>query len=267
MSERKHDSLAIDLSIDFDFFVREDPFWDFGHQDNDLFASSLVWNSRYSTLDLYGQTNPLRYADFMPEQLVERISEDITPIRRFHHLGWADSHARATKFFLSDDVNGQPQASPGLIINIDAHHDGWDRGMAHPEPAAENWALHLQKEWPSTQFVQCYPKWKDASLDGTSAIRDVITFNSWNELAGGMALLKHERSYIRNIFVCSSQSWVPPHFDKDFISIVTRLAKRAIAAQELQRIRLRKAPSREEAKEMFSRHEAIMKEVHGAAGF
>lgn len=260
MNDLVRDPFAIDLSIDFDFFIREDVNWDFGHQDNPLFASSLVWNSRYNYIDLHRETSQLKYADFPARQLIEELSELFGRLRP-RHFGWADSHAYAFEFFTSLDVEGKQQPPPGMLINIDAHHDGWPQRMDDPKPQAENWALHLQKEWgAATQFMQCYPKWKDALLDGPSAVQNVITVESWKEFVFRTnPKLKHDRHYIRNVFICSSQSWVPPHHDLDFVNLVQRFAKRSVAARELQRIPRRVSPSQEEADRMRQRHAEQLK--------
>lgn len=267
MNDLSLDPLAIDLSVDFDFFVREDVNWDFGHQDNALFASSIIWRSRYATIDLYRETSPLRYADFPATQLVDELDELFGTIRPLH-FGWADSHAHAFKFFTSTDAYGKEQAPPGMLINIDAHHDGWTQRMATvDEPLAENWALHLQKDWgPLTQFVQCYPKWKDPQLDGANGIGGVRVADNWHELTMYVERLRlrSKRYYVRNVFLCASQSWVPPHHDGDFIKLLTRIAKRSTAAQQLEGIRKREAPSRQEADELLAESAKLMKQLEGS---
>lgn len=259
MSAIAKDPLAVDVSIDFDFFVRENWEWDFGHDDTQLFASELIWDSRYATIDLHSETSQLKYADFEAKHLCSKLMDVLKPRGgRVHYLAWADSHSYAARFFLGNDDYGRPFAPAALLVNIDAHHDGWPKRMAMDEPQAENWALHVQRSWPETQFVQCYPKWKDPSIDGESAIKDVVTFHGWSPFVKGIRSMLPSGAYLRNVFICSSQSWVPPHHDNEFVKLVLAFAKRSIYAQEMQSIRKRSSPSPMEARNLRVKHNKLI---------
>jgi hypothetical protein len=50
--------MKVDLSIDFDFFIKEDPMWDFGHNESILFLNfSPLWQIRYADYDLVKETD------------------------------------------------------------------------------------------------------------------------------------------------------------------------------------------------------------------
>ena len=182
----------VDVSIDFDFFVRELPEWDFSHNDthpDPMLYKEKLWLARYATHRLYLWTDIPTYADFLPETLFAELCGDKglkLGDPRGRRIGVADSHRHAFEFFHAQWKLTEP---PQLLLNIDAHHDCypiWTREMVEGERLnqihrkvlgaempddplfdvapglnCENWITHLFDHWRDhTRIVQLYPRWK-----------------------------------------------------------------------------------------------------------
>ena len=115
------------LSVDFDFFIKENPIWDFGHNETNEIFMHAAWLARYLSIDLYKETDIRRYADFAPDALISKL----------RWLGFklekpsviiADSHK-----FAFDVVKSMRDCR---IFNFDAHHDCW---MDMSEINCANW--------------------------------------------------------------------------------------------------------------------------------
>lgn len=191
--------LKIGISIDFDFFVREDDEWGFGHNEKDRTG---IWTSRYLHVDLHRECDPKKYADFKPEDLLEKFKEKGILIPNDVPLGIADSHLRALKWFENDNLD--------LIINFDAHHDCWVIPMGGPD--CGSWLTALPFD-----AICVYPKWKDISIDPDPAKKNVKLLH-WENFE------MNEPNIVTKIFLCRSGAWVPPHLDDLFGDLIHNLS-------------------------------------------
>lgn len=246
---------TVDVSVDFDFFVREEPLWDFGHSENGLFLH-LAWATRYSSIDLYSETNPVVYADFQPTTEALKtalVSKNILTTPK-GQAGVADSHSYAYSFFA--DARGGP---PDALINIDAHHDIFD--IHRPGVVdCSNWLAELIKKWPNTRFLQLYPKWKDAELDGpgAAAVAGRLEQLKWADWSG---FTKQHK--LRNLFICRSGAWVPPHLDPQFVGFVDGVGLWfRNKAYQLQPITKREFPTPEAAAQQRAEFRAQIEELN-----
>lgn len=232
---------TVDVSIDFDFFVREDPMWDWGHRD-DLFSATVLWTVRYMERDLYKELEIAEHADFHPLDLAEALKSKNIHMRGGlkYAAGIADSHSWAFPFF-----TGRRGGPPNYLVNIDAHHDIFQDGTTNHVVQAQNWLLHLTEAWEdtNTRFIQLYPRWKDQGIERPSGlyVPPSMVMASWADWGGF-----REEVNVRHIFLCRSSPWVPPHFDPLFKSMVNLLgAYRRVV--ELQPLVARTYPTRVEA--------------------
>jgi hypothetical protein len=200
-----------DLSIDFDFWSREEVAWDWGHrEDKEGMFAGLAWLTRYWSQDLHRECS-FRHADFHPRHLLRELRARGTTFGP-GMLGVADSHAHAYTFFTR---RWRDDGLPGLVIQLDAHHDCWPRGRALH---CGNWVTRLKWTFPQMRMAQVYPRWKDLTLDGRPVC--AIDSSKWEDTDPALWQVQ-----VRHIFLCRSPVWVPPHHDDEFGRLVNRLAR------------------------------------------
>lgn len=234
---------TVDLSLDFDFFAREDPRWDWGHDDRNPLYDQVAWNLRYENQNLWEECAPARHADFLPGQLVAALLSKNVHFPPAARVGIADSHRYAYGFFRE-----APGGPPAFFLQLDAHHDCFGLLDHRGELGAltsGNWLQHLLHHWrglPGSAVLQMYPKWKDSDEWGranpTDDGRRPVEYH-WSKWAGFANPVR-----VRNVFLCRSGTWVPPHLDAQFNELV-RVLQATITAQQfkvLQPITKRTAP-------------------------
>lgn len=190
------------LSVDFDFFVRELPEWDWGHNESAIFYET-VWPIRYSSFkDLVAETSPVEYADFLPEKLIDELTKlDIRLSPKFQ-LGVGDSHSFAENFLKKKEAT--------TVVNLDAHHDIYSRLMPI---TCGNWAYFLMERWHK-EIVWIRPKWlKEGTLS-----EPVCEKSFWEGTWADME--KFRGCEIEAVFLARSGAWVPPHLDPAFVVMV-----------------------------------------------
>lgn len=239
---------VVDVSIDFDFFVREDFLWDWGHTehpiDSPMFMLFMqnIWDLRYREQNLHELTDMKKYADFKPQEIFTQLRDRGILAGDKMQLGISESHRDGLVHF------GGALSPPDMFINIDAHHDLYtepkERGVD-----CGNWITSLYDRWKpkkDVQFVQLYPVWQKRGSDATpvdqhaNANREVEAyyFHNWRGMKGP--------GVIRNIFFCRSGEWVPPHHDECFFATAALLINMARGWQEYTRLLVRHFPTAEE---------------------
>lgn len=229
--------MIVDLSIDFDFFVREDPMWDFGHseiEDQRALFTYMAWSWRYQQTDLYRETDLAKHADFQPSQIVSELASRGIDLSRVSTVGYADSHALAYPFFT------HRKKVADRIISLDAHHDVY--GPPTAKPNCGNWVHHVRNASPKTEIEWIWPQWKAEWIaDEVPKGGLPIPMRSWG-LVQETPPVK-----IRDIMVCRSGAWVPPHLDEAFRDMLLALCVAARTSRPLEAFYERKAPTLEEA--------------------
>lgn len=225
---------TVDISIDYDFFCYMDADWEFGsHEAEDgnptgQYLNKIVyWQHRYGLHDLFEECDPLKRVGFLPGRLPELLLEKkgllVPPASTARRYGIADSHVHAYHFFAKDDP-------ADFVVNFDAHHDFYSEnkltganvhlapdGPLTPMPFLNcgNWATALYDRWASTQFLQVYPDWKKP--DSEVEPRRATQRTTWSEWAGLRGV------QVRNVFLCRSPEWSPPHLDSLFLDLTHQL--------------------------------------------
>jgi len=212
-SKSKH----VVLSIDFDFFIKEDISYDWGHRENGLFIGP-IWPIRAMQLLSQG-IDPLKDVG-----LVEDPSELPVSLKK---LGWkfckqsrlsiAESHASAYHA-LKYHTNLE-------IINIDAHHDicyGQDEKLD-----CGNWIYMLAKEGRVKKVTIVYPLWRksehDAEMDSdylsNESVKKLTSLGVEVDVVYGIDKT-HPRK-VREVFIARSGAWVPPWTDDEFLQFIS----------------------------------------------
>jgi hypothetical protein len=238
----------VDLSIDFDFFSREENVWDWGHDETpDRIFENQAWQYRYtgSSFDLFEATDPRKYADFLPLNILPELVKKGLVLNSMKKLGIAESHKEAAPFF------AKAKTPADCVVNIDAHHDLFtDTATALH---CGNWVSHLQAEWNTgTEYVQIYPKWKSPNQDGLPKGKvEIIQWSDWTP----------ERMAVRNVFICRSGCWVPPHMDGYFIDMVKTFVQAGATPIVIGDLFERKHPTRKAHIAAIKEHAEIVKMV------
>ena len=196
---------TVDLSIDFDFFIREKAIWDFGHRENSLFLNG-IWDIRYSQIDLVRETDIKTFADFEPYQIMSKLEEKGLKITKNTEFFLCESHLGIVTAFRGNNAD--------MLISMDAHHDMFGGAI---EPCIEidgskidcgSWLNFFTDKKYYKKVLIVYPKWKDINDDlGKLKIPHKIV--KWDKLP------KNDYE-VKRVFLCRSGCWVPPHHDKDF---------------------------------------------------
>lgn len=203
--------MTTDISIDFDFFTREQPEWDFGHREDFRPAmQDTIWHTRYGLIDLYSETDIARYADLRPDKLFLELAKRGLDFREGEkrRVMCADSHEHAYDFFWRSKAR--------RLVNIDAHHDCWTATNGR-RVKCDNWLTMLRYERANREYTSVYPKWKDIEADGPpqpligSPVRRpagvrLVQWRNWAPVS----------DVVGDIFICRSPAWVPPHHDTQF---------------------------------------------------
>lgn len=234
--------------------------WDWGHAEggtSTLFLISMWW-FRYRERDLYTECDPRTHADCWPTDLeteLERRNVVLAP-GKLRNVVIAESHEHALPFFFSR------RQMPDALINIDAHHDCF---MGSLKGDCANWLrlLAYMPKWEGVPFYQLYPKWKDAEIDGPPRLDPQrVTFTKFAEWTGF-----DEPHAVRNVFICRSGAWTPPHLDPVFIELTSQWLLRVPEKNRtmIPPIPTRPYPSREEAatqrQETAIAHETLLREL------
>jgi hypothetical protein len=223
-AESEGHRVMIALSIDFDWFIRDLPEWDFGHSERGMIArmQDVLWHSRYASFDLHAETDPARYADVHPLQFITALEARGMDLNHIERLVVADSHRHAAEW------------ADGQIVSIDAHHDLYKEVEDTVE--CDNWLVAAIDN--GAQATVVYPKWKPIA-DDPVPVRPAqqIQWADWHP----------EPVRVAQVFVCRSSSWVPPHHDALFEAFVNQWAERAERVEVIAGLTRRTAPSVEVA--------------------
>jgi len=200
------------FSIDFDFWVPEDPRWDFGHCEAPFFMEEL-WAIRLSQCLAKGEDlrKLMRIADehSSPRDFHKFIKERCK-IPKSCKVAIAESHSSAFYFLeRQKDLH---------IINIDAHHDLGYNGSEEGDVDCGNWIAKLAQKGKVARVTQVYPKWKKGkNMEADPSYVDI-------DLIIEYGLDKVPAVALSRIFLCRSGAWVPPWLDNDFYGLAISLA-------------------------------------------
>lgn len=186
------------LSIDFDYFQMVDAKiiqTDYPDGvDTSPFVSAVCWSSHYDS-DLVKQVT-------VNEEEINALLRLLEKQTNVKECMIACSHKSIydfTKPYFQDK-------KPNLIYNIDMHHDMFNE---NPKLDCGNWIGHLQKEHPKTAI-----KW----------VCNPISETCYGLDKRFQPLLLHSISDITDtdfdlVFLCRSDSWLPPHLDSKFADL------------------------------------------------
>lgn len=199
------------LSLDWDFFCREESEWDWGHAETDLFQTA-VWEIRAAQLE-----NPRKTTALLPypKPFLKRLAAHLD-FEGCRFLQAADSHKYAFRTF--------EEAYEGTILQIDAHHDiaYSARDTVDPNKVdCSNWLIQRLASRPNLKLVVVYPPWKglreaaDIHRLVPQEILSRVEFRVWPNLP--------PPGTVSGAFCCRSGGWAPPWHDRAFTRFLAGL--------------------------------------------
>ena len=184
------------ISIDWDFFVPEDPMWDFGHRESRMFLN-LMWK--------------MRGADYLKKiKTTGREKGFWARLRKKIDIGSAtvgvsESHAVLTPTALSECRR---------LILFDAHHDCFST-QEEGFTCCGDWARQWLECDKNRRLTWVRPAWVDPRPPKDLAARiDVFDEDSFDGADMKMASFIH---------ICRSGCWTPPWLDGKFIKFVRQV--------------------------------------------
>jgi len=203
------------ISIDWDFFVEEDPILDMGHRELPMFLETM-WTIREAEWRARGKTVPemLPFREPSPSlflNIVGRMGR-----RSAYPVAVSESHKLITRFVGEISKPGDKFH----VVNIDAHHDiAYSDGVDPLNLDCGNWAGYLAQHEKLLSYAQVYPEWRrkhpecepgDPERTMREISKDlpcsVAHWNDWSRTPFNLV----------GVFICRSGCWAPPCYDSAF---------------------------------------------------
>ena len=190
------------LSVDFDYFqkVSLETMYNYPDgRDNSPYISEIAWSMRYSEcLDLFNVGFSDEEFDDL-HSLLGNQSENIPVLI---------SHTHKDIYGFIHEICSTESSLE--VVNIDMHHD---YSNENKEVDCGNWVSHLQKE---------YKKFKWRWIANPISTEMYESHELDNLVSTNISSLKGER--FDAIFLCRSDTWLPPHLDNKFHSLLEYFA-------------------------------------------
>lgn len=208
------------LSIDWDYFVPEDPMLDMGHSENGFFIN-YIWVPRAAGL-LAGGVN---YKEKIKTNGKEKVFWE--EIRKVFDIDNAlvvltESHAAMHQISLETEIDE--------VYSFDAHADlSYDRHGEdfQGEIDCGNWLGHLVSKEDIRKGYIIYSEETNERPEGdfkdlleNKALKNKVEFLKYDDLVKNN---DGEKITVNLIHICRSGAWCPPWLDRDFYAFVERL--------------------------------------------
>ncbi|MDE2098313.1 MAG: hypothetical protein KGL39_13755 [Patescibacteria group bacterium] len=223
------------ISVDWDYFVKEDARLDWGHSENGFFLNQ-AWALR--RMDFHGAigsgetpkvTDLTKLVPFLGNEKLVGVMGFVGQVKM---VAVAESHLAILQ--LLDGKRG-----PHEIYNVDAHHDlGYndDPGKDRSRVNCGSWGKYLHNLGKVKSWTQCYPTWRMESAE------DFPKLPNTSQVFSDDPVLNMPRGFVGKVdalFICRSGCWVPPEYDKRFTALcesltVKPLPERSVNTGELK---------------------------------
>lgn len=200
------------LDIDFDYFVKETVFHDFGYHESVFFMESM-WDIRFITA--YG--NPFNGRDLTKELILDEdaLIDILGFIKKCDDVkSWAvsDSHLFAYKYIQNNVISSILDG----IVHIDRHND---YNILEDKIHAGNWLRYIKNNLPGVPIYWIPQSKKDYLYVDKKAVKGVMKIKN--------------RSFLNSldpcktdcIYLSKSSAWVPPWLDSAYFKFQIELEK------------------------------------------
>jgi hypothetical protein len=201
-------SNGVVLTVDWDFFVPEDPMWDIQHKEA-LFWLDPLWSLARMNL----------------------IEEMITNGQECGFWDWVRSWADidGAALFVSDSHScAYPVVQNAKqVILVDAHHDCWPSKMLNVVQA-HDWLGYWLEQSPSRKAIWIHP---DDAFHSAYPL-PLNKINVVSEIPYKPKSMENVRLDV--IHVCRSGCWTPPWLDQAFVDFLAEIEAQTCTAHSLQ---------------------------------
>lgn len=184
------------VTVDWDFFVPENPMHDMQHCETE-FHLSVLWKTRY------GLRNEIK-TNGLQKEFWKKLG--LPPIREIYV---SDSHVDALPLTRKHSID--------LVINYDQHHDCWP--LKGDKVGCDNWLTgFLRGRWCQAVWVRPPVGMFNDSDDMDVKAKGKLVVKDYGEPLGHLYAIEPDDDVI--LHVCRSGCWTPPWLDLDFIEFV-----------------------------------------------
>jgi hypothetical protein len=180
------------ITVDWDFFVREDPLWDIQHNETGLYINTL-WHLRGHLIDaMKTDGNEKGFWKALQKQV------DLHDVPVYV----SESHSFAFQVILLH--------RPELVISYDTHHDLWPRAKNDPDVFCHNWLRAYLQTFQHARAIWVYPEHSAGQfrMPEDKIARRCKRRPPENRLPASLQ--------IEAIHICRSGAWTPPWLDEAF---------------------------------------------------
>lgn len=219
------------LSIDWDYFVVQDPINDWGHREAGLYLET-IWHTRR----LRAQEDPNKPGHPLVDEnglmVMKKIDlRELAPFVGDEHFlfAWAMRFgkykiaANESHYGILQEIEQERNID---IINVDAHHDIYYNHIPERFEDVEcgSWAGWLMKNKRVRSYHQVYPTWRqdkarflDEPVPSKWAKEHVKNF----KVSYGVPDINWKKCDL--VFICRSGCWVPPEYDARFNKFIRNM--------------------------------------------
>ena len=209
----KDNSTAMLLDIDFDFFVKETTFHDFGYRESKFFMEKM-WDIRFITAyaNPFGEPRDLTKELISDDNAMNDVLDFIKKCKSVKNWAISDSHLFAYKYI---EDNAIFSIFDG-IVHIDRHSD---YNILEDNIHCGNWLRYIKEIIPEKIPIYWIPQSKndlyvdEKSIQKAMKIKNKIFLKSLNPLN------------VQRIYLCRSSAWVPPWLDSVYFKFQGELEK------------------------------------------
>ena len=195
------------LSIDFDYFVPEDPLHDMGHCESLMFLS-FVWGTRIGLLDKIKTTGD------------EKTFWSRVNCTQLHSAFVSETHLDAYTVLESfKDIDE--------VVNVDAHHDCWP--LSGDNVGCDTWGTAWLNRRRKNKFTWIRPEHEVTGLGSIASPAQPRVHSTYGDEMAAHDLLQMPFDYL---FICRSGCWVPPWLDEQWLRFIKEPGLRLMSLRD-----------------------------------
>jgi hypothetical protein len=219
------------VSIDWDYFVEENPMLDWGHRETTFFLEHM-WHIRRVNTSYNEATKSFKQMlvdlrELLPFRGSPFVITRLPFTQGKYQIGTAESHAAILQL-----LTGQSNLE---IVNIDAHHDIHYGKIAKDDKSVEcgSWGSHLIANGRVKSWLQVYPDWRKKFPEGHEDKLDWARkqLNGQFDVVYGAPPIRWRN--VDYVFICRSGCWAPPEYDKEFSLLCMMLGAHGMKEREI----------------------------------
>ena len=198
------------LDIDFDYFVKETVFHDFGYHESEFFMES-IWDIRFITA--YGNgPRDLTKELILDEDALKEVLDFIKKCSEVKNWAISDSHLFAYRYIHDDAIFSILDG----IVHIDRHND---YNILEDKIHAGNWLRYIKENLPGVPIYWIPQSKKDHLYVDEKAVKGIM------KIKNRTFLKSLNPCKVDCIYLSKSSAWVPTWLDSAYFKFQKELEK------------------------------------------